>query len=263
MKTGNSFTHDDYAALALESRQKVLELVYKAQGSHIGSLLGAADIFAVVFPNIDLDKDKFILSAGWKAALLYFHLWKKGRITLEQLDSYCQEGSPFIGLAEPIHPDIPFAGGSMGYGLPGAVGFALAKKLKGEEGTVYCYMSDGELAVGTTHEAALIAAHHNLDNLVVIVECNGFQAMGRTRDILPSPGWKNWDNIGWNAYELNGHSYKELDIDLTACFWEEGPSIIFASTIKGKGVSFMLGNNTWHYKAPSEEEYKLAKQELS
>lgn len=91
----------EYAQTAKESRLKVLELVYKAQTSHIGSLFGAADIFAVLFDKIDLDKDKLVLSAGWKAALLYFHLWKKGRITLEELDSYCMEGSKFIGLVEP------------------------------------------------------------------------------------------------------------------------------------------------------------------
>lgn len=258
MKTGNSFTNEDYAALALESRKKVLELVYNAQSSHIGSLLGAADIFAVVFPNIDLDKDKFILSAGWKAALLYFHLWKKGRITLEQLDSYCQEGSPFIGLAEPIHPDIPFAGGSMGYGLPGAVGFALAKKLKGEEGTIYCYMSDGELAIGTTWEAALIASHHKLDNLVVIIDVNGLQAMGKTEDILKTgfPGY------GGKIMELNGHNFQMIENAINSNFKDQS-LVILAHTIKGKGVSFMENDNTWHYKAPSKEEYEKALTELN
>lgn len=95
-----------YADIAKASRIKVLELVYKAQTSHIGSLLGAADIFAVLFEKIDLDKDKFILSAGWKTALLYYHLWRKGRITEEELNSYCQEGSKFIGLAEPMSKEI-------------------------------------------------------------------------------------------------------------------------------------------------------------
>lgn len=258
MKTGNSFTNEDYAALALESRKKVLELVYKAQSSHIGSLLGAADIFAVVFSKIDLDQDKFILSAGWKAALLYFHLWKKGRITLEQLDSYCQEGSPFIGLAEPIHPDIPFAGGSMGYGLPGAVGFALAKKLKGEEGTIYCYMSDGELAIGTTWEASLIAAHHKLDNLVVIVEDNGYQAMGRTRDILHA----KFPSIHWQQRTIYGHNHQLIMANLIFANLDK-PTVIIAQTTKGKGISFMENDNTWHYKAPSKEEYEKALTELN
>lgn len=255
-------TKEDFKSLAKESRLKILDLVYKAQTSHIGSLMGAVDIFAVLFSKIDLDKDKFILSAGWKAALLYFHLWKKGRITLEELDSYCQEGSKFIGLAEPIHPDIPFAGGSMGYGLPAAVGFALAKKLKGEEGTVYCYMSDGELAIGTTWEAALIAAHHQLDNLVVFMEKNDLQAMGQTKDILGlAPLSNKFSTFNWDVRSINGHYYRNISTVLTQL--GDRPRIIIATTIKGKGVSFMENNNLYHYKALSEEEYLKAKAELS
>lgn len=279
-------TKQDYHSLAKESRLKVLDLVYKAQTSHIGSLMGAADLFAVVFSNIDLDKDKFILSAGWKAALLYFHLWRKGRITLEELDSYCQPNSKFIGLAEPIHPDIPFAGGSMGYGLPAAVGFALAKKLKGEEGKIYCYMSDGELQIGTTWEAAQIAMHHQLDNLIVLIEMNDLQAMGRTDDILfriredrfngkgldhsPFPhshgrGWVIAD-LGKNA----GHHFLSIEAGLEhpsalkgRGVWGIGrPKVIFFNTVKGRGVSFMENNNLYHYKALSKEEYEQAKQEL-
>lgn len=252
----------DYASLAKESRLKVLDLVYKAQTSHIGSLMGAADLFSVIFSHIDLDKDKFVLSAGWKAALLYFHLWKLGRITTEELDSYCMEGSKFIGLAEPIHPDIPFAGGSMGYGLPAAVGFALAKKLKGEEGTIYCYMSDGELAIGTTWEAMLIAAHHKLDNLNLIVEVNGLQAMGKTDDVVKVDEEMIGMFHGWNGQIINGHSSDEIQH-----IWKEWPKprpiVTLAHTTKGKGVSFMEGVNLYHYKALSEEEYEKAKKELN
>ena len=117
----------DSKQLAKESRIKCLELVYKAQTSHIGSLFSCADIMAVLFNKIDLDKDVFVLSKGWAACMLYFHLWKKGRITEEELNSYCSEGSKFIGLAEPVIPDIKIAGGSMGLGLPGAVGTARRK----------------------------------------------------------------------------------------------------------------------------------------
>lgn len=245
-----------YAEIALDSRKKVLELIYKAGTSHIGSNFSAADIFAVLFEKIDLDKDKFILSAGWKAALLYYHLWRKGRITKVQLNSYCQDGSEFIGLAEPIIKDIPFAGGSMGFGLPAAVGYALAKKMKGEEGKVYCLISDGELAIGTTWEAALIAAHHKLDNLVVIVDLNGFQAMGKTDEILESyfPG------DGWDIDSVDGHDYQ--DISDTLDFQDElgigKPVVIMAKTIKGKGVPFMENNNLWHYAQVKEEDYKKA-----
>ena len=249
---------DNYKEIALASRLKVLDLVYKAQTSHIGSLFSCADIFAVLFEKIDLEKDVFVLSAGWKAAMLYYHLWRKGRITLEQLDSYCQPGSKFIGLAEPIIPEIPIAGGSMGLGLPGAVGIALAKKLKGEDGKVFVFMSDGEMNIGTTWESSLIASHHKLDNLIVIVDCNEFQAMGKTSDILPS----YFPKSGWKFLITDGHNFREIETDLYSADRSTMPSVIVANTIKGKGVSFMENNNLYHYKQLSEEEHYNAKKEL-
>lgn len=250
----------DYKQIAKESRLKVLEMVYKAQTSHIGSLFGAADIFAVLFEKIDLDKDKFVLSAGWKAALLYYHLWRKGRITLEELDSYCQPGSKYIGLAEPVHPDIKIAGGSMGLGFPGAVGLALAKKLKGEEGTVYCLMSDGEMQIGTTHESALIAAHHKLNNLVVLIDCNGLQAMGKTDDILQIQNlaklWESWD---WEATTIDGHNHEEVGSALTGYFANYvAPKVIICETVKGSGVPDWENDNLWHYAQIKKTDYDYA-----
>lgn len=240
----------NHAQIAKDSRIKCLELVYKAQTSHIGSLFSCADIMAVLFERIDLEKDKFVLSAGWKACMLYYHLWRKGRITLEQLNSYCQDGSPFIGLAEPVIPEIIIAGGSMGLGLPGAVGLAMAKKLKGEEGKVYCLMSDGELQIGTFWESVLIANHHKLDNLIVVVDKNGRQAMGKTDEILDVSSF-------FPMSEINGHDYTEIESSL------DNDNLIFAKTTKGKGVSFMENNNLYHYKQLSDDEYQRALIELN
>src|SRR3990167_10363431 len=173
----------NYSQIAKDARLRVLDLIYGAQTSHIGSNFSCIDILAVLFEKIDLDKDKFVLSKGWVAASLYYFLWRKGRITEEELNSFCKEGSKFIGLAEPITPDIMIAGGSMGLGLPGAVGLALAKKIKKEEGKVYVLMSDGEMQSGTFWESILITRHHKLDNLVILVDYNGLQAMGETRDV--------------------------------------------------------------------------------
>ena len=245
-----------YTEQAKQARLKVLDLIYEAQASHIGSNFSCIDILTVLFDKIDLDKDRFVLSAGWKAASLYYFLWKKGRITEEQLNSYCKDGSPCIGLAEPIHPDIKIAGGSMGLGLPGAVGLALAKKLKGESGTVYVLMSDGELQCGTTWEATLVAAHHRLDNLMVFVDNNKFQAMGRTEDILPA----GFPTNGWYAQAINGHDHEMIERAIKDRIYQ--PMVYIALTTKGKGVSFMENNNLWHYKAPSKEEYTKAKEEL-
>lgn len=253
--TRTTGSKNSYAEIARQSRIKVLELIYKAQTSHIGSNFSCADILAVLFEKIDLNKDRFVLSAGWKAAMLYYHLWRKGRITEEELNSYCQPGSKFIGLAEPIHPDIPLAGGSMGLGLPGAVGLALAKKLKGEDGKVYVLMSDGELQIGTTWEAMLIAEQHKLDNLKVLIDENGFQAMGKTKDVLgvPRDTFVSWGG----AWFYDGHNYSEIERAL-----ESTNRFLFFETIKGKGVSFMENENIWHYQHINEETLNKALKEL-
>lgn len=245
--------------LAKESRIKCLELVYRAQTSHIGSLFSCADLFAVIFSKIDLDKDKFILSAGWKACMLYFHLWKKGRITEEELNSYCQAGSKFIGLAEPVTKDVMIAGGSMGLGFPGAVGLALAKKLKKEEGLVYVLMSDGEMQCGTTWEAALVAAHHQLGNLVVIVDRNNLQAMGKTEEILRiNPLGSKWMSFGWHFRSVDGHDYGQIESIMIVPKDQLQPTVVVAETTKGKGVSLWENNNLWHYAQIKEDDYKYA-----
>lgn len=249
--------------IARQARIKIIEMIYRAQTSHVGSNLSCVDIMTVLFEKMDLDKDRFVLSAGWKAASLYYFLWKKGRITEEELNSYCQKGSKWIGLSEPIHKDISIAGGSMGLGLPGAIGLALAKKLKGEDGKVYVLMSDGELQCGTTWESALIAAHHKLDNLIVIVDCNEFQAMGKIEGILNSTKGRKFDEFGWEEYMINGHDYESLKRLLFLVGKKDKPSYVHVFTIKGKGVSFMENNNLYHYKQLSEEEYNKALEELN
>jgi transketolase len=254
----------DYKKISLAARKKVLELIYKAQTSHIGSNFSCLDLLTVIFEKADLNKDRVILSKGWAAASLYYFLWKKGKITEEELDSYCQPGSKFIGLAEPIIPEIPAAGGSMGFGLPFGIGFALAKKIKREGGKIFVLMSDGEMDCGTTWESALIGAQQKLDNLVVIVDFNGLQAMGKVEEILNiEPLKEKWRAFGWGIREINGHNFEEIEkalVDLP--FDKEEPTVVIARTIKGKGASFMEGDNLWHYKAPSEEEYRKALKEL-
>jgi transketolase len=172
--------------------------------------------------------------------------------------------SKFIGLAEPIIPEIPAAGGSMGFGLPFGVGFALAKKIKKEEGKIYVLMSDGEMDCGTTWESSLIGAHHKLDNLVVIIDSNELQAMGKVKEILNVEPLKDkWKAFGWEVREIDGHNFEEIEKALTSPpLQKEKPIIIIARTIKGKGVSFMEGNNLYHYKALSDEEYQKALKEL-
>src|SRR3990167_9283254 len=248
----------DYEKEALTARREILTMIYRAQTSHIASNFSAIDLMTVLFERIDLDKDKFILSAGWKAAALYYFLWRKNRITREELDSFCQSNSKWIGLSEPIHKDIPFAGGSMGLGLPAAIGFALAQKLKRESGVIYVLMSDGELQCGTTWESFLIAAHHKLDNLIVIVDNNGLQAMGKIDEILKLPLEELVEQrklAGWHIKNIDGHNYQRIEraltdetpLEIDYSFYDM-PWLIIANTIKGKGVSFFEGNNDWHYR---------------
>lgn len=254
-----------YKEIARQARIKVIELIWKAQTSHVGSNLSAIDILTVLFEKADLNKDKIILSKGWAAASLYYFLWKKGRITEKELDSYCRPGSKFIGLAEPIIPDIPAAGGSMGFGLPFGIGFALAKKLKKEKGEIYVLMSDGEMQCGTTWESAMIANHHKLNNLCVLIDYNKFQAMGETNKILNIEPLKDkWKSFGWQVREIDGHNFRKIEKALISPPPSKTkPLVIIAHTIKGKGVSFMEGQNLYHYKNLSKEEYDRALKELN
>lgn len=239
-----------YSEQARQARLKVLDMVYKAQSSHIGSNFSVIDILTVLFANLK-EHDQVILSAGWKAAAFYYFLSKRGEFPEHWLDTYNQEGSTLIGLTEPGVPGVLFAGGSMQMGLPAAVGFALAKKIKGEPGTVYCVVSDGELAGGMIWESQLILKQHNLDNLKIIVDCNGLQAMGETSSIL---------NVVDAEEQYDGHDFREIGNALRSVAQDD--QWVLFKTIKGRGVSFMENNNLYHYKNLSAEEYQKAREEL-
>lgn len=171
--------------------------------------------------------------------------------------------SPFIGLAEPMKRfGLEIGTGSMGLGLPGGIGFALAKKINEEDGKIFVVMSDGEMQIGTTWESALIASQHGLDNLTVVVDYNRFQAMGKTNEILNiEPLEDKWKAFGWEVKIIDGHNFSEIEKTITAR--HKKPLVIIANTIKGKGVSFMEKNNIFHYKQISQEEYKKALEELN
>jgi len=259
---------EKYKKESVQARLKVLEMVKKAQTSHIGSNFSSIDVLTVLYDIANIDKeakkDKVVISKGWIAASIYYFLAKKGIIPEKDLEDYCKDGSKYIGLVEPTVDGIEAAGGSMGFGLPFGVGFATAKKIKKEEGKIFVLMGDGEVAIGTTWESVLIAAHHKLDNLVVIIDANGLQAMGGVKDILNiEPLKEKWIAFGWNVLEIDGHNFKEIENAFLKSDSVKGkPSVIIARTVKGKGVSFMEGENIWHYKSPSEEEYNKAKKEL-
>lgn len=250
----------DYDKISTNARIKVLEMIHKAGTSHIGSNLSCIDILSVLFEKLDIPNDELVVSKGWVAAAVYYFLAEKGVIPKDDLERFCgPTEEEYIGLIEPHGKfGLRFAGGSMGYGLPAAVGFALAKKWKGETGTVYCLMSDGELAIGTTWEAALLAGQHNLTNLVVMVDSNGWQAMGKTHEILETtfPILPRT----WSYTVANGHNFASIEAALGQL--RLNPLLIDFGTTKGKGVSFMENDNRWHYLHTSEDDYQKALKEL-
>ena len=252
---------ETFEEIAKSVRRDVLEMIYEAQTSHIGSNFSAIDILVVLF-DLMTEKDNFILSKSWAAASVYSLLARRGDIPKEDLKTYCKENSPLIGLINHEVPGVEFGSGAMGHGLPVAVGMALAKKRNGEKGNVYCLMSDGEMNCGTTWECALFAAHHELDNLVVVVDYNKFQAMGKTNEILNlEPLIGKWNMFNWWIRSCDGHNFTDIHNTLV-CSVSKMPHMIIADTIKGKGVSFMEDKLEWHYKAPNSEEYQQALKEL-
>lgn len=249
-------------------RKTVLSMVFKAQSSHIGSNLSCIDILTAIFDFADKDRDELIVSKGWTAAAVYALDAAYGLIPQADLLTFNQEGSKYIGLIEPIGIfGCKVGSGSMGNGFPMAVGQALA--FQQEKQTlenpkmkmVYVLMSDGEQDCGTTWESALIAKHHMLNNLVVFVDVNDFQAMGRTDEVLKIDLPAMWKATGWNVFEIDGHSFPALNHVL-----ETGrlasPTVVLCKTTKGKGVSFMESRIEWHYRNIPADLYKQAMDEL-
>lgn len=274
---------EDYKKIALKARRKILEMLWKAQTSHLGSNFSSVDILAVLFERMNLKKDKLVVSKGWIAASVYYFLAEKGIIPKEDLERYCQpEETEYIGLIEPRGKfGLEFAGGSMSQGIAAGVGFALAERMKHgkDKGNVYVLESDGGMQGGITWEAAQIAAHHKLDNLVVIVDNNKLQAMGKTDEILSIEDKDSdcgsllarWNGFGWDSHEINGHNFEELNEYIPKrpplLFGNpnrfEEPTILIAHTIKGKGWKRAENNNLYHYKNISDEEYQEALKELN
>lgn len=273
----------NYKELATKARIKVLEMVHRAGTSHIASNFSVLDIATVLYENLK-EGDDVVWSKGWAAASIYYFLAKQGKIPVEDLDKFGKEIDgeiPYLGLAETTVPGVYANAGSMGHGLPIAVGMALAKKRAGEPGMVYCIMSDGELNEGTTWEGALLAAQHRLDNLMVLVDMNGWQAMGKTADILPSvfPSWPQVFHSDYGRQRIlphwyirggNGHNYQMIEsliIDEPKRLRSLGdydpyPMCLQFETIKGAGVSFFENHLLYHYKHVDDADYEKALKEL-
>ena len=233
--------------IAKKIRRMVIELLYKHRACHLGPCMSCIEILvALYFGKIMKSEDKFLLSPGWKAAALYSVLAEKGIIDWDDLyENYYEPGSKYWGLVHHTVPGIEHSFGSAGHGLPVAIGIALAKRNR----RIFVLISDGEMDCGTTWEGALFASHHKLDNLIVLVDYNKFQAFGRTNEVLNlEPLAKKWKDFGWAVYEIDGHDFNKLLKTLKKIpVIKQKPHIIICHTIKGKGISFAENKLEWHY----------------
>ena len=273
MKDRLSMKDDTVSSLARKIRTHALLMVHTAKTSHIGTCLSMADLLAVLYGKVlrvdpsqpELpDRDRFILSKGHGAAILYAVLAEQGFFPLEWLESYCQDRSPLMGHASHHVPGVEVSTGSLGHGLSVGCGMALAARSDRRTSRVFALLSDGELDEGSNWEAILFAAHHRLDNLVAIIDYNKIQSFGSVADVLPlEPLVEKWRSFGWAVREIDGHDLDEIENTLGRVPFESGqPSVVIAHTVKGKGVSFMQNQLAWHYKSPSDAQLALALAEL-
>ncbi len=274
-KTGDRpHTTDDALQAAHAIRRIVLEQSWRAHVGHIGSALSVADILAALYSGVlcittpeDPDRDRFILSKGHAALALYAALHLRGWLSADELATFCGDGT-LVG----VHPEhalrgIDFSTGSLGQGLSMGAGAALAARIQCSARRVVVLLSDAECNEGALWEAVMFAAHHRLTNLIAIIDANGQQALGYTRDVLDlSPLAHRWRAFGWDAHEVDGHSPAALidtlaGLDTGSCD-ESAPHVIVAHTVFGRGVSYMERQIKWHYWPMSAEEYEQARDDI-
>ena len=259
---------------AVEVRKGIVTGVYNAKSGHPGGSLSAADLFTYLyFEEMNVDpknpedenRDRFVLSKGHTAPGYYAALALKGFFPIEDLKTLRHVGSYLQGHPDKKHtPGVDMSSGSLGQGLSVAVGMALAAKMQGKDYRTYCLCGDGEIQEGQIWEAAMFAGHRKLDNLCVIVDNNNLQIDGTVEDVCsPYPIDEKFKAFNFHVININGNDFDEIDSAFAEAKSHKGePTAIIAHTIKGKGVSFMEDKAGWHGKAPNEEEYKIAMEEL-
>jgi transketolase len=265
---------DELEKIARKIRRHIIIMTGNAGSGHPGGSLSAADIVTALYFNIMRhdpenpawpDRDRFILSKGHAAPLLYAALAESGYFPLETLPTLRKLGSSLQGHADSnVTPGVEMTAGSLGQGLSFSVGVALAGRLNSQDYRVYVMLGDGECDEGQVWEAAMAGAHFRVDNLTAIVDNNGLQIDGWNRDVMNiEPLNDKWKSFGWHVIEVDGHNIPRLlDAFKEAQSVKGKPSVIIAHTVKGKGVSFMENNVDFHGKAPNAEQVELALKEL-
>ncbi|MDA8716034.1 transketolase [Candidatus Poseidoniales archaeon] len=267
-------TIEELEELARKCRIEIVKMVYRAQAGHPGGSLSEIDLLAGLYgttmrvrsdePDWE-DRDRFILSKGHASPGMYALLAERGFISHQDLTSYRVLGGVCQGHVDMKWcPGVDFSAGSLGMGLSYGMGCAIAAKLDGSERRAFVMLGDGEIQEGSVWEAAMAAAHHELGNLKVILDRNRIQnddfceTQMRMFDIPAK-----WRAFGWNVKEINGHDMNEVVEGMNyLAETNDGPSILIAHTVKGKGVSFMEDNPSFHGAAPNDEQYALALSEL-
>lgn len=252
-------------------RRIILRQSHRANVGHIGSALSVADVLATLYTRVlripaprDPDRDRFILSKGHAALALYAALAVKGWLSPADLDRYCGDGTLLGVHPESALPGVDLSTGSLGLGLSIGAGAALAARYQGSPRRVFVLLSDAECNEGSVWEAVMFAAHHRLVRLVALVDENGQQAFGRTRDVLDlSPLSARWAAFGWDASDVDGHDPAAIEEAIAAGERRAaGPRVLILRTVFGRGVSFMEGQLRWHYLPMSEAEYRTAMAEV-
>lgn len=262
-------------SLSLENRRNILDMVYTAQSGHIGGSLSSCDILTVLFHkcmNFRADmseeefklRDRFILSKGHISPLYYSILAQLGFFPKEELLSFRKLGTRLQGHPTHMTPGVEMSTGSLGQGLSFACGIALALRLDKNPAKVFVLMGDGELQEGNVWEALMQVSHRKLNNLIGIVDRNMLQIDGNTENVMALGNIaEKFKTFGWNVAEIDGHDFEQIYSAIEQAKKSDGPFMIVANTVKGKGVSFMENNPDWHGTAPKEPDYLKAKQELA
>lgn len=247
---------------ALAIRKKFLKMHYEAKAGHIGTGLSCIDLLAFIYKKWKKPEDFFILSKGQAASALYATLNHFGVLSSSDLKTYYKDGTLLAAHPPALAFSEIFVGtGSLGHGLPIAVGMVFANRYTKLKARVACLISDGECNEGSVWEAALFAGHHQLKDLSVIVDLNGLQGFGKTSEVLSmEPLARKWESFGFLVREIDGHDFSQMHLALQNS--SEKPLCIIARTIKGKGISFMENQLEWHYLPLSENQFYQAIQEL-
>jgi transketolase len=261
--------------MAKQLRRRVITMIATAGSGHPGGSLSAADIVTALYFKVMRhdpknpqwpDRDRFVLSKGHAAPILYAALAECGYFPMEELSTLRKLDSRLQGHTDrTLTPGVEMSAGSLGQGLSYGIGIALAGRLDNRDYQVYVLLGDGECEEGQVWEAATFAPHHSVDNLTAIIDHNDLQLDGRVCDIMGiEPLVDKWRAFNWHVLEINGHDIKEILQALKKARETKGkPTVIIAHTVKGKGVSFMEGNVDFHGKAPSPQETEQALKELA